>query len=261
MQEILYSLPADALVLDIACGGGSFQSSTFPFRTVRADLTPHASGGSFVQADAAALPFPRDTFDAVVCNHGLEHFENPGRAMQEMGRVVKRSGALFVSVPDARTLHDRLYRFVAKGGGHVNFFTDPQALARSLEWYSGLPHVATKVLGASFAFLNKRNLPEGLPLRYRSVARRWETPLLVLAASVRTVDRLFGTRASVYGWGFYLGTIAQPIDTRAWKNLCMRCGQAHDPDWLQTMDASCRKWLLLQAYRCPGCGAVNLFSR
>jgi hypothetical protein len=146
MQEILFNLPPNSLVLDLGCQMGSFDAAAFAFATVRVDLRTEAGGprGAFVQADAAKLPFRQKVFDAVICNHGLEHFKEPGFAMQEIGRVLKRDGALFVSVPDATTFQDRLYRWLAKGGGHVNLFDNPGELARKLTWYSGLPHVAAQ---------------------------------------------------------------------------------------------------------------------
>src|SRR6266852_2589546 len=117
MHEILYHLPADALVLDLACYFGSFKSDDFPFTTVRTDLKPQdgIAGKNFVLADAARLPFKSQAFDAVICNHGLEHFTELKLALQEVGRVLKRQGALFVSVPDAMTFQDRLYRKLTKG--------------------------------------------------------------------------------------------------------------------------------------------------
>jgi SAM-dependent methyltransferase len=76
-----------------------------------------------VQGDALHLPFPDSTFTAVISNHSLEHFDHLEGALHEIGRVVRPQGALFVSVPDASTFCDRLYRWLAKGSGHVNAFT------------------------------------------------------------------------------------------------------------------------------------------
>lgn len=264
MHEILYNLPPDSLVLDLGCQTGSFDAAAFAFATIRVDLRAEVAdpSGALVEADAAKLPFRSKAFDAVICNHGLEHFKEPGFSMQEIGRVLKPSGALFVSVPDATTFQDRLYRWLTRGGGHVNLFDNPGELARKLAWQSGLPHVATKVLCASFSFLNRRN-DRGAARRGRLLLfpLRWEFPLSVLTWMLRSLDLRLGTRASVYGWAMYFGNVPEPVLPRPWTNVCVRCGQAHPSEWLEEIGAVRRLWFLLSAYRCPGCGASNSYFK
>src|SRR5713226_6378805 len=109
MYEILDHLPAEARVLDLGSHTGSFPAEAYRFLTVRVDIaTPGRGAHAFVQADAARIPFRSGTFDAVILNHSLEHFDNLKRALQEAGRVVKREGAAFASVPDATTIADRV---------------------------------------------------------------------------------------------------------------------------------------------------------
>lgn len=86
---------------------------------VDAEAAPRLS----VLADAAALPFASASFDAVVANHSLEHFADLDGALGEIGRVLAPAGALYIAVPDATTFTDRLYRWLARGGGHVNRFS------------------------------------------------------------------------------------------------------------------------------------------
>ena len=70
-------------------------------------------------AREASLPFQDASFDAVISNHSLEHFEQLQPALQELGRVLRPNGSIFIAVPDASTFADRLYRWLARGGGHV----------------------------------------------------------------------------------------------------------------------------------------------
>ncbi len=263
MHEILDHLPAGSLVLDLGCSAGSFDAGAYPFVTVRVDLEPRGatSGGPLVQADAARLPFRARVFDAVVCNHGLEHFKGLKPALQELGRVLKGGGALFVSVPDATTFQDRLYRWALKGGGHVNLFDQPAKLAEMLAWYSGLPHVATKTLHASFSFLNIRNTPRRVLRSWLLFWRRWEGALAVLTAALRFIDRRFGARTSVYGWAMYFGHVPEPVVAPPWTSVCVRCGQAHPSEWLAEIGALRRRWLFFSMYACPACGAANFYSR
>ena len=51
------------------------------------------------QGDAAALPFPDGSFDAVLCQMALMFFPDPSQAVREMGRVVTGGGPVGVLVP------------------------------------------------------------------------------------------------------------------------------------------------------------------
>jgi SAM-dependent methyltransferase len=55
----------------------------------------------FEQADAEALPFDPETFDAVVNGFGLCHLPNPDVALREAFRVLKRGGRVAFTVWDA----------------------------------------------------------------------------------------------------------------------------------------------------------------
>ena len=163
MHELLQSLPPGTWVLDLGCGGGSFRAAG-ACRIVRVDLERAASAlSNFVQADAAGLPFPERSFDAIISNHSLEHFNNLSGALGEMGRVIKPGGALYVSVPDATTFCDRLYRWLARGGGHVNPFRSAAELAAKIEATTGLDHIATRTLCTTLSFLNRHNAPRPRP--------------------------------------------------------------------------------------------------
>ncbi len=89
-------------LLDVACGPGLITAalkgsnvtvvgadlSTEMLRVAR-QLNPDAR---FEQADAEALPFPDESFDAVSCNFGMLHFGDPPRAIGEAARVLRRGG-------------------------------------------------------------------------------------------------------------------------------------------------------------------------
>ncbi len=260
MHEILEHLHRDARVLDLGCREGSFPAGVYEFLTVRVDLNrPGAAMGVFVQADAVRLPFRSRTFDAIILNHGLEHFVHLKPALQEIGRVLKREGAAFVSVPDARTVTDRLYRKLFRSaGGHVNLFDSPAELGKMLAWYLGLPHVATRTLYSSLSFLNRRNTRDRRVRAQMRFPGLVEPVVMLLCAGTRLIDRFLSMRTSVYGWAFYFGRIAETIDVLPRTNVCIRCGQAHPSQSLEEA-GRVRGWLF-KTYCCSDCGAVNFFS-
>lgn len=50
----------------------------------------------FQQGDAADLPFPDEQFDCVVCRAAFKNFARPLQALDEMCRVLKRSGVALI---------------------------------------------------------------------------------------------------------------------------------------------------------------------
>src|SRR5579871_6231136 len=211
MHEILRSLPPGAFVLDLGCAGGSFTENATRAVAIRIDLDrPRTQPGRFVQCDASKLCFADGTFQAVVSNHSLEHIENLEGALQEIRRILRPEGALFIAVPDASTVTDKVYRWLARGGGHVNAFTSPAALVAKIETFTGLRHVATRTLGSSLSFLNRRIAPLPRPRRLLLLGGGFEWTLRAYVYLSRRLDRWLGTRTGVYGWAFYFGNIPEP---------------------------------------------------
>jgi SAM-dependent methyltransferase len=268
MHEILQRLDGHARALDLGSRAGSFAASANRGITIRVDLNPAAQTGDDCQrfvdlavaGDAAELPFASRSFDAVISNHSLEHFERLDEALGEIGRVLKPGGSLYVAVPDASTFTDRLYRWLARGGGHVNPFVSAEELTAHIARATGLPHVATRTLSTSLSFLNRRNMAGPAPLRIRWFVALGEPALAALTAVLRWADKAAGTRLSVYGWAFYFGP-PLAIDTARWSNACIRCGSGHPADALVRGGAVRRCLGLLRSYACPRCGAANVFTQ
>jgi SAM-dependent methyltransferase len=86
-------------LLDLGCGPGSITAG-LGARAVGIDRDPVAGGGVPVAgADAAALPFPDATFDALYANALLQHVPDPLAVLREARRVA-RPGAV-IGVGDA----------------------------------------------------------------------------------------------------------------------------------------------------------------
>lgn len=261
MDQLLRTLPRGAVILDIGSGRGSFEVSGGSFTLVRADLEREApQAPNFVQADAARLPFADHCFDLIISNHSLEHFDDLAGSLQEIGRVVKPTGAFYVAVPDATTISDRLYRWLARGGGHVNPFSSAEDLAGTITRATGLKHVATRLLCTSLACLNRRNRRARPPRRLLLLGGGTQISLLLVTYVLKLADRLLGTRASVYGWALYFGNVNATVDRTTWTNVCVRCGAGHPSAWLLREGMVVRGWRVLPTYRCPQCRTPNFFT-
>jgi SAM-dependent methyltransferase len=260
VHEILENLAPGTRVLDIGSGSGSFPSSMGPFIAIRADLDrPSSRAPNFAQADAARLPFADAAFDAVISNHSLEHFHDLAGSLAEIGRVLKPTGALCVAVPDASTFCDRLYRWLARGGGHVNPFTSADDLAVTIQRATHLSHAGTRTLCTSLSYLNPKGFRRWSPKGLLVAGVGAQISLHLFTYFARLSDRRFGTRLSVYGWALYFGSLAVPVDADAWTNVCICCGSGAQSEWLRHLNLVRRRFFL-SVYRCPNCGTTNLFS-
>ncbi|HYV05319.1 MAG TPA: methyltransferase domain-containing protein [Blastocatellia bacterium] len=63
-------------------------------------------GIEWKQADAMNLPFPNESFEAVVCQFGLMFFPDKAKALKEASRVLVRGGALVFNVWDSMEKND-----------------------------------------------------------------------------------------------------------------------------------------------------------
>lgn len=258
MQKLLESLSPGARVLDLGARTGSFAIYREDISVVRLDLEipSHKAPGLYVSADAALMPFPAEAFDAIISNHSLEHFVGLEDTLREIGRVMKRGGILYVAVPDASTLTDRIYRWLARGGGHVNGFRTPHDVIDSVEKLTGLPHKSTQTLYSSLSFLNRHNRTAPAPRRIALFFYGNERYLAFLMFALRGIDQRLGTRLSVYGWEFYFGAGAVPGRDAAWPNVCVRCGSGFSEAFLRAKGV-----VRGLTYRCPECGGFNLLTK
>jgi SAM-dependent methyltransferase len=107
--------PGD-LILDIPCGRG-FYLNMFDYAApeatvIGADLewdvlekaqrnTAHIPGQVLHGASIYSLPYPSDTFDAVILSEVLEHLADDVAGLREVWRVLKPGGVVAITVPNA----------------------------------------------------------------------------------------------------------------------------------------------------------------
>ncbi len=101
-------------VLDVACGTGILARAAAgrvgsagrvagvdPGRGMLAVASELAPNVEWREGAAEALPFPEESFDAVVSQFGLMFFSDRSRALREMMRVLKPGGRMAVAVWDS----------------------------------------------------------------------------------------------------------------------------------------------------------------
>lgn len=158
-------------VLDLACGPGLVAAAAAArgAEPVGADFSAAMLGAAraahpairFEEADAAALPFPDGSFEAVVSNFGVHHFPEPETALGEVRRVLRPGGRIaFTSwaAPSENPAWRLLFEAVAAHG-------DPRAAAHAPPSGGGLrrPEDAfCRLAAAGFADIEARR-----------VERRW----------------------------------------------------------------------------------------
>jgi SAM-dependent methyltransferase len=170
LREVIAALPQGARVLDAGCGPGSWPHPLRPDLDITAFDIKFPPGpprsGRFMhvfRADLAQLPLREGLFDLTVCHYVLEHVTELAACCDELVRVTKPGGQLYLSVPRAAAFDDRLYRFAgyfAKYGlmklkkrlEHQQRF-DFQGLVE-LFYARGLRLTATARVPAGFSWMN-----------------------------------------------------------------------------------------------------------
>jgi ubiquinone/menaquinone biosynthesis C-methylase UbiE len=106
-------LPENARMLEVGCGTGLLwrgqtqvpggwrviltDMSDGMLRETRASLAQLGHSFSYMRADAQAIPFGDESFDAVIANHMLYHVPDIPRALGEFRRVLKPSGVCYAA--------------------------------------------------------------------------------------------------------------------------------------------------------------------
>jgi SAM-dependent methyltransferase len=122
------SAPQSILNLGVATGRTSEMLEPFG-RVTSVEIDPSACQFlreklkmEVIEASVTALPFPDQSFDSICAFDVLEHVEDDRLAIQELKRVCKKGGKLYLTVPALSFLwsdHDRINhhyrRYTAKG--------------------------------------------------------------------------------------------------------------------------------------------------
>jgi SAM-dependent methyltransferase len=138
---------------------------------------------SWQSADAQALPFPDQSFDAVVCQFGVMFFPDRPQAYREARRVLKPGGRFIFSVWD-RLEYNEFNDLVATAVAELFPDDPPDFLARTPHGYHD-PHVIiADVRGAGFG-----------SVALETVTRRCRAPTAAIRPSASVREVRFATRS------------------------------------------------------------------
>jgi len=87
------------VLLDLGCRDSKirpfFKNLGYEWTGVDADPTT----SDVVVGSMENIPFKNESFNVVFCSHAFEHTLNPLKALQEMNRVVRAGGMIFIATP------------------------------------------------------------------------------------------------------------------------------------------------------------------
>ncbi|MCP4269133.1 MAG: class I SAM-dependent methyltransferase [Candidatus Brocadiaceae bacterium] len=124
-----YELAAKSIsgeVLEIGCGFGYGtnlmaklnQNGNFTAIDIDKEVIEFAKANNkrddikFVQMDATRLNLKNNSFDSVVTIENIEHVKDYGKYIQEIYRVLKNGGTLFLTTPNDNRFFHRIYRIL-----------------------------------------------------------------------------------------------------------------------------------------------------
>lgn len=135
IQLVVASKPKK--VLDVGCGDGYILSQIMLDKSmedsvvVGLDISRNwikrarlkllgMNNVNLVIADAEALPFKKDIFDAVIATEVLEHIPDVEKCVDEIGRVLAPEGKVFISVPNKYNFYEIICKTI-KGMPRTNW--------------------------------------------------------------------------------------------------------------------------------------------
>jgi len=152
--------------------------------------------GQAVEADVNELPFGDRQFDAAVLGEVLEHIEDDGAAVREVGRVLKPGGIVAISVP----ANPEEYGPADAWAGHFRRYSRETLVGLCAS--AGLSVETCVGWGFPFTRLYHRHVYERRLERIGpATVKRWQLPAVWALRMTLQADRLFvGVERGAFGY-------------------------------------------------------------
>jgi SAM-dependent methyltransferase len=116
VESIARDLPSRCRVLDVGAGAGQYRGLFSQCEYLAHDFAQEPSTiGLYTPldyiSDIEAIPVPNASFDVVLCTEVLEHVPEPIKAVNEMSRILRSGGRLYLSAPLGSWLHQEPYHY------------------------------------------------------------------------------------------------------------------------------------------------------
>jgi demethylmenaquinone methyltransferase/2-methoxy-6-polyprenyl-1,4-benzoquinol methylase len=148
--NFLIPLPKHAVVLDLGAGTGIMSEFAYVCRNdLQYTAVDPAEGmlkfsAEYVQThkgNAEALPFESESFEAIFIGEALHHFTDIEKSLQEMVRVLKKEGRVFIYDFDSSTFIGKILCMVEKILGEPGNFFAPNMLKEKFERHGFSVHI------------------------------------------------------------------------------------------------------------------------
>jgi SAM-dependent methyltransferase len=206
---------AKGTLIDVGCGDKPYEPIFAPYvdrhlgfeyeKTYSDSLNAKKSKADFVSS-GETLPFANEEFDTVLCTQVLEHAENPWLLFSELARVLRRGGALILTVPFSFRQHAEPF----------DFYRFTNHALRSLCGANGLEVAELRPRGGFWSVVGQKvashlavNLARVGVFGYEKETtvrpRYWTLPfvlpaIVVAATAGRTLDRVAFNPADTLGY-------------------------------------------------------------
>ena len=133
-QKFFLSFQKDFKILELGCGIG--RNAMFIKKYLNEveyhgiDILPKEKVDSFinfrnVNLEESELPYETNYFDAIIFTHVLEHLNNPLSLGNEINRILKRGGRIYVEAPNWSSILVPSFGFHREQHNPFNFYDDP----------------------------------------------------------------------------------------------------------------------------------------
>ena len=249
LHELIDAAPQRARVLDAGCGPGSWLYAR------RADLRitgfdvkfppgppPRSANAQVFRGDLARLPLRADTFDLTICHYVLEHVTELGACCDELARVTKPGGTLYLSAPRSAAFDDRLYRFA---GYFAKYALGKFRKRIEHQQRFDLPKLVELFYARGFELAALARVPAGFSWMNDARTKALQRPFTALVAWLHRATGIdLGADANLVLSFRKTGTVG----LRRVTHVCRECGEHSVIERREPWPA---RWL------CPWCGNEN----